>query len=769
MKKIIALLLIILQIVSINLKANAAGPLLVTTTGQIVSYGSRPLKYRFDLGPMGKFSNSETVAIIEELFSRWESVSTAKVKFEKDSTPFLTEDVTRNNYSIIESPTPVGFTPVIFDADGTIVDAVFGGGAGNQVLGFAGPAFTQFDQTTGRLEFLESVALFNGRFINGISSSVDRESTIEVFKATALHEFGHAVGLDHSQINIEAIIRGTAQNIRDAVPLMFPVAVNNLFDILRDDKSAISLVYPNQTELAKFGEINGRILRADGTTSVLGANVIARNIDNPLLEAVSCVSGYMAGTDGSFLLFALPPGKYRVEVEPINSKFTGGSSVGHYSDEATGASFQNPVPNGYYQGATLPITTDITKALVIDVAAGQKISGINIVAALATSSTSTSSTSTTTTSSTSSTSGTITTSSSSTSTTSGVYISNGTTPVCNSCVSGLEAPICASGTAFCPSGKGHLECRNFLGVCQGVCVSTNGASMDPDADACGSLSGGGITTSTSSSSTSSTSGVLISNGTVPICSNCSGAPPSCRSGTPTCASGKGTIDCKSFNGSCQAVCLSPYSVDPDADFCAGSSSSTSGGSTTSSTSGSTGVITPGTTVVSTNIPFCENNSIKCQTGTPACPSDGVPVCGSIFGFSGSLGGPGCVNPAMTAFDYNLAFCRSLLSKILPVETNTPVQIKCESKEQCPKEKTRFKPCRFDLTSCKCECPFEVKKEKHTPRCNKKDKPICSGDFKAVCNKEENDPECNSGKLFCRNSSSATIDLIDRVRCKKKPD
>src|SRR3989338_135100 len=316
-KKIISLALILALFMSTFNPVFASGPLFVTTDGQIVTYDSNPVKYRCDKGNLGTLTNFEITAIVDELLSRWELISTAKIDLQRDNPGLLNIDVNSTNYvPVLDAQTELGYTPIVFDSDGSIVNDLLGAGSSRRVLGFAGPAFVK---TIDLMTYIaESVGLFNGVFVDGIETSPNPELVLEVIKATILHEFGHAIGLDHAQINVDSLAFGAPQSVRDEVPLMFPISVNDLSDIKRDDKTSISLLYPETPALAGFGEINGHVFREDGMTQVLGANVIARNVSDPLREAVSIISGYLDST-GSFKLFALPPGNYRVEIEPINS------------------------------------------------------------------------------------------------------------------------------------------------------------------------------------------------------------------------------------------------------------------------------------------------------------------------------------------------------------------------------------------------------------------------------------------------------------------
>ena len=369
--------IIFIWIFLIGSKVYAGGPLLVQD-GASVTYGTRPLVYRIDQGPFGMFSNAEAVNLVETLLMDWENVSTTTIRFERGEPQFLDLDVDGTNFGSILEPEEgfLGYTPIVFDSDGSIVEKLIGIGASNFVIGFAGPVAADSGEFKGQIA--ESSAVFNGKFINGIKASDDNELSVDTIKGTIIHEVGHGIGLDHSQINVEALEAFDIE-IKNSVPLMFPVAVNDLFIIRQDDASAVSFLYPKESELLKFGKIEGKVLREDGFIPVVGLNVIARNVNDSKIKATSCVSDFFKNNTGTFILPALPPGDYKIEVEPIHPSFTSKSGVGPYTEDEKDRSFQNPVVFGFYSGNNKPLSPD-REALIVSLKEGQTVSAVNIIA-----------------------------------------------------------------------------------------------------------------------------------------------------------------------------------------------------------------------------------------------------------------------------------------------------------------------------------------------------------------------------------------------------
>lgn len=312
----------------------AGGPLQTNRdcTPVVFPASAMPIPYSVDQGALGGFSNSQAAAIVDDCFGVWQSVPTASISFQNAEA--LSADVTENNVRDFLSDTD-GINPVIFDSDGGIIDFLYGRGASDYIIGFSGSA-TDYDEINGWY-YTEGLSLLNGRFTREPFNWGPA-----LFKATFVHEFGHFIGLDHSQLNLEyARDDNPANDI--FIPTMFPTSTDDdtsLADLNPDDEAALTMLYPAE-DSAAYGRISGTLSWQSGLPA-RGANVVAYNIDDAEMTRFSMVSDYCMQGDGSFELL-VTPGTYRFFVEPIYPLFTGGSSVGPYAETALSLSFIYPV------------------------------------------------------------------------------------------------------------------------------------------------------------------------------------------------------------------------------------------------------------------------------------------------------------------------------------------------------------------------------------------------------------------------------------------
>ena len=192
------------------------------------------------------------------------------------------------------------------------------------------------------------IHFWNDLTMNGQASYSDG------FFLTIVHEFGHALGLQHT---LTSSVMST--QITSAVTKSIPLAA--------DDIAGISLLYPANGYPAGTGSITG-------TVGLLGAGVNLASVV-ALSTSGTAVSAF-SNPDGSYQIAGIPPGQYYVYVHPLPPPAQGEA----YPDNVVPPQDINGVPfdamtgflSQFYGG-----TTDWTQTTQITVVAGQPTAGIN--------------------------------------------------------------------------------------------------------------------------------------------------------------------------------------------------------------------------------------------------------------------------------------------------------------------------------------------------------------------------------------------------------
>ncbi len=239
---------------------------------------------------------------------------------------------------------PGNIVQIVSDADGSVIDLLYGENARNSILGLSENVVSvEGRDISGQI--LLSTILLNGDFLNR------NPSQQTLYPGVILHELGHSLGLDHAQLYSHLGGVPYGENLPVMYPLEFPVSwagfVSPTGGPRFDDTASLSLLYPSEDYYTNLGRVYGQVI-LDATTPVLGANVVARRKSGPtenqlvseLQFVTSCVSDFLATDDGAFYFGALPSGTYELWVEPVLTEFVGSTGVGPYSENTGDESFR---------------------------------------------------------------------------------------------------------------------------------------------------------------------------------------------------------------------------------------------------------------------------------------------------------------------------------------------------------------------------------------------------------------------------------------------
>ena len=342
--------------------AHASGPLYLsqdsgqlkplvwdTSKGPIPVYTDGGGAFTYDYDGVTPFLTIERANQITAFaFQQWSQVPTSTFKAEIAGTiaqkTGIADITGANATSMYGVENGYGFW-VLYDTDGSILQDYFGVHR-EAVLGIAFPEFSDADG-----KIIEATAVMNGWAVHDQDTQGNRVAGVFT------HEFGHAINLSHSQVNGQLAYQSTLQSPRypgvkgcpGVTPVYrhdYPASVANRADsrIIEtmfpfidthsgagqqqstvdrpDDIAGISNLYPTADYKATRGSITGTLRTKDGKMEYSGINVIARNMDDPLLDALSDMTGSATqgeiGPDGRYTINNLVPGqRYTLYIDRI--------------------------------------------------------------------------------------------------------------------------------------------------------------------------------------------------------------------------------------------------------------------------------------------------------------------------------------------------------------------------------------------------------------------------------------------------------------------
>ncbi len=367
--------------------ALAGGPLANCSDGVPFLWpnGGRNIVWNADLGELGALTKAEADTFVGNSFNAWTNVPSSTISYVQGAN--LAVDVDETNFVPFLEPTaPDGLSAIVYDDTGAIFELLFGADSG--VLGFAGPEFGDDATCT----ITEGVSFLNGPEF----SPSDPNTALSIM----VHEFGHFSNLAHSQTNGGILLgiavgtpeaSGPAPNNTFGAPTVADFANNGLIETMypfffgpqfgtetpgRDDTTSMSRLYPEANYFATTASVSGSIFGPNGTLRLSGVNVIARNVANPFLDAVSALSG-----------------DFTDEVDPAVSpvvgtyRFTGltpGANYAVFVDEILDGGFSTtprllPGPEEFHSGAAESNSDPTATFTPVTAAAGATRTGVNVI------------------------------------------------------------------------------------------------------------------------------------------------------------------------------------------------------------------------------------------------------------------------------------------------------------------------------------------------------------------------------------------------------
>ena len=319
-------------------------------------------------------------AFVADAFSQWTSIPTAAVSAVRGGQ--LAEDVSGANVSVnpdgsINLPadiepgavtTPVG---IVYDADGSVTDALLGQGAGATESCFTNAAYGGVDNFGSDTRFLHALIILNGNCAQSSAQLPDMEYRL-------VRVLGRVLGLDWSQLNLN-VITGSPKVTADdyngfpvmhaadsvnCVPISLCYSNNgqtNPYLPKMDDQAALSRLYPVTSQNAS--SFPGKQLFSPSTARIHGTVFFEGSVGQPEqgMQGVNVVARWIDPSTGL-------PSRARAVTSVSGFLFTGnaGNAVSGLNNSAgnpfTNFGSANPAFEGFFDLAGLQIPNGASSA-----------------------------------------------------------------------------------------------------------------------------------------------------------------------------------------------------------------------------------------------------------------------------------------------------------------------------------------------------------------------------------------------------------------------
>lgn len=371
------LFLLILLALLLGSAAHAGGPLLVGSNGVPQTWANGQILYYTDQGNLSPLLPlAQADQFVADAWAEWSSVPLASLQVIRGGR--LSVDVTGANFAMVSDLLPNSGKPItiVYDADGSVISALLGRGAGTPDLCSTNGVYEQVDSITEDGHIGHALIVING-------NCATSPANLAVLHYQLVRALGRVLGLDYSQLNENVVSGSPAPTSADyaGYPVMHPLGVICTYDwgcmanaeVPRmDDRAALARLYPGalfaSTTARVYGTMRFPSWRGAIGQGMQGVNVVARLIDPTsgrvsTQYSASSISGFLfrgntgnpvtgftnalvhpwnahgssdLSLEGFYDLSGLeiPQGynsaTYEISVEPVNALYSGSTSVGPY-------------------------------------------------------------------------------------------------------------------------------------------------------------------------------------------------------------------------------------------------------------------------------------------------------------------------------------------------------------------------------------------------------------------------------------------------------